>query len=142
MANRSQYLEKLKHKQSWESVGPVSIEQIVTKTRASVLFDPTEFDLEVKDVEFDGYRIEGFFKAGTNIPHGIGMQMIFDGYHKLYEGMFVDGLWNGFGRLLYEDGHFYIGEFKNGYYHGYGKLYLNNGEVMEGGWKMSQFQGY
>ena len=78
-------------------------------TPSDILFDPTKTSLEVKDIEYDGYKVEGFFKAGTNVPHGVGMQMIYDDYHKIYEGMFVDGLWNGYGRLIYEDGHYYVG---------------------------------
>ena len=69
------------------------------------------------------------------------MQFIFDDFHRIYEGMFVDGLWNGYGRLIYEDGHYYIGEFRDGYYHGSGKLYMNGGLLKEGQWKFSQFIG-
>ena len=79
------------------------------------------------------------FKFGTYIPHGIGKQMIAKDTHRLYEGMFIDKRWNGFGRLLWENGEHYIGQFRDGYYHGYGKLVKMDGNVFEGIWDRSVF---
>lgn len=113
---------------------------IVKNTPVKLLFDPYKVDLELKEVKLDdGSRIEGQFKTGTNIPHGVGKQALFEHSDRLYEGLFINGKWNGYGRLLWEDGHYYIGEFHDGYYHGHGKLVMENGQVFEGKWENSQF---
>lgn len=56
----------------WKKLGPVSIIDIVKKTQSEYLFDPFKVDLEIKDMKFDEYRVEGMFKKGTDVPHGIG----------------------------------------------------------------------
>lgn len=57
---------------------------------------------------------------------------MYENSYRLYEGLFIDGKWNGYGRLIWEDGHYYIGEFRDGFYHGHGKLVMENGQVLEG----------
>ena len=75
----------------WDKLGPISIVDIVKKTPVDLLFDPYKVDLVLRDVEFEGAQVEGLFKAGTNVPHGIGRQVVFDHRDKLYEGMFIEG---------------------------------------------------
>lgn len=139
MKKRSEYMQYDSHKRLWNRLGPMTIVDIVNKTPVDLLFDPYKEKLELKTVRFDGYRVEGLFKAGTKVPHGIGKQMIYDHTDRLYEGMFIEGQWNGFGRLLWQDGQYYIGEFRYGYYHGYGKLVLRNGQTYQGLWKYSSY---
>jgi hypothetical protein len=79
----------------------MSIIDIVNKTPKDLLFDPYKVDMELKDMSFDGYQVEGMFKNGTNVPHGIGKQIVFDHSDRIYEGMFIEGQWNGYGRLLW-----------------------------------------
>ena len=41
---------------------------------------------------------------------------------------------NGFGRIIYGSGHYYIGELKNTKRHGTGKMVYYNGNVKDGEW--------
>ena len=46
--------------------------------------------------------------------------------------MFQNGLMNGFGKIFYANGAFFVGMFKNGIYNGQGKLVKKDGRLKEG----------
>jgi hypothetical protein len=52
-----------------------------------------------------------------------------------YNGDFVNGKKEGFGTIVYENGHRYEGAWKNNKREGYGKYYWTNGQWFEGEWK-------
>jgi hypothetical protein len=43
----------------------------------------------------------------------------------VYEGLFVDDIFNGFGRFIYSNGDYYTGNWIDGKRSGYGKLVDN-----------------
>ena len=50
--------------------------------------------------------------------------------------------YDGFGRIIYDNGQEYIGEFKNGDPHGYGKTLYSNGHVYLGEYNNGTKHGY
>ena len=58
----------------------------------------------------------------------------------IYEGNFVNGLFDGYGRLTYNDGSYYEGSFSSGQQNGFGKLVLLQSEY-EGNFKNSKPHG-
>lgn len=61
--------------------------------------------------------------------------------HIIYEGQFVDDVYNGFGRFIYSNGNYYIGNWIDGKRSGYGKLVDKNGKIYEGQWQYSKYIG-
>jgi hypothetical protein len=60
-----------------------------------------------------------------------------------YEGEFKNGLREGYGKYIYEDGSFYIGEWKNGLKNGKGIIYYKNYTIKyEGNFLNGLFSGY
>lgn len=51
---------------------------------------------------------------------------------NIYEGMWIDGNLNGYGRYIIYDGSYYVGQFKNDQCHGKGKYVSSEGNVEEG----------
>jgi len=51
-----------------------------------------------------------------------------------YNGIFLNGLPDGKGKEIYNNGYSYIGEFKEGLKHGYGKFCFNNIVIYDGLW--------
>ena len=62
-----------------------------------------------------------------------------DGRH--YEGGYLDGRYDGQGKLIYPDGCCYEGEFRNGCIEGQGRSTYPNGEYYEGGFHNDEFHG-
>ena len=54
--------------------------------------------------------------------------------HIIYEGMFKDDTYNGFGRFIYSNGDYYIGQWVDGKRQGHGKLVDKHGKVYQGHW--------
>jgi len=77
------------------------------------------------------YYYHGLWK--NNIATGQG---IFNDKKKniQYNGIFLNGLPEGEGKEIYNNGYSYIGEFKQGLKHGYGKFCFNNNIIYEGLW--------
>ena len=57
-----------------------------------------------------------------------------------YEGMFVDGYFDGKGTFTSHDGWQYVGEFKKGIAEGQGILTTEKGEIFEGTFKNGGLQ--
>ena len=61
----------------------------------------------------------------NDLRHGKGI--VYDkNSNIIYEGDFVDDKYEGYGKLIYENGSYYIGSFKNGIPHGEGRMYEKN----------------
>ena len=57
----------------------------------------------------------------------------------IYEGKFINGLLNGFGRIIYKNEDWYIGELKDGLPSGLGNYTYANGTRRDGDWKKGQW---
>ena len=68
----------------------------------------------------DGNYYIGEFK--NNIPNGKGVKYYKNG-NILYDGYFINGIFEGNGKYILENGLYYIGQFKNGLRKGKGILY-------------------
>ena len=49
--------------------------------------------------------------------------------------MFDNGEVSGYGRMIHSNQNVYVGSYLNGFYNGTGKLTLANGTVIQGTWK-------
>jgi hypothetical protein len=58
-----------------------------------------------------------------------------------YYGMFLNGLYNGLGMMVNEDGEMYFGEFREGRKNGWGKHFINDIEY-QGFFKNNLYHGY
>lgn len=59
---------------------------------------------------------------------------------RKYEGIIINGIRNGPGKLTYSDGAYYQGDFKDGLMNGQGRLFYGEGKVAyEGDWVADQF---
>ena len=60
-----------------------------------------------------------------------------------YEGEYVNGVFHGKGKYIYNTGKYYIGEWRNGKRNGKGKFYLrNNFLYYDGEWVNDNFEGF
>lgn len=59
-----------------------------------------------------------------------------------YKGDIKNGLRDGYGTLIYEDGDKYVGNFKKNLFNGKGSYYFKGGSKYEGGFKNSLYDGY
>ena len=61
----------------------------------------------------------------NDLRHGKGI--VYDkNSNIIYEGDFVNDKYEGYGKLIYENGSYYIGSFKNGIPNGEGRLHEKN----------------
>ena len=67
---------------------------------------------------------------------GIGVKVFSVG--QIHEGLFEGGI--KFGRVIFNNGAYYIGEWENGVQHGKGKRVAANGDTQEGFWVKGVFQ--
>ena len=112
LIGRYDYFDGSTMRYKWQELGPLSIEQVIWNTPVDMIFDPYEVSLEFKNQYFGSttdVRIIGMFKSGTGIAHGIASENIGKNPDRYYEGYFVDGRWNGFGRLIFANGDYYLG---------------------------------
>ncbi len=99
---------------------------------------------------FDGYLLEG---ATKNLISGDIFEGFFNKKGRLegegyfisnrtkFSGNFKDGLLDGNGKILYQDGSFYEGNFLNGLESGTGTLKFPSGENYEGDWRDGLYDG-
>ncbi len=73
-----------------------------------------------------------------NKRNGIG-RWISTKYGSIFEGQYLNDELNGFGRLFWNSGEYYIGEFKNNYRHGKGKYVYASGKIEDGISKNGKF---
>ena len=75
----------------------------------------------------DGKYYIGEYK--DNLPNGKGIKYYPNG-NILYEGVFINGKFDGKGKYYYDDGDYFIGEYKNGLRNGKGIVYYKNGNLL------------
>jgi hypothetical protein len=78
------------------------------------------------------YTFSGQGDQNEKQNQGIGRQIFDD---QIQEGQFVESKLEGFGRLIYNSGAYYIGFFKQGKFNGYGYFHFETGGCKEGLWK-------
>ena len=102
----------------------------ILDNKRNIDFDLEGDDLEFKRVDYDWGSDIGLFKKDTTTLHGIGRSVWKNG--PIIEGMFREDRLNGYGRLLRDDGSYYIGMVKDGERFGRGKHVWADGTVEEG----------
>ena len=83
-----------------------------------------------------GVRYEGDWK--NNEMHGWG---VFFNDDEKYEGEFIDGVYDGNGRLVESSGEIYEGRFRDGMKHGIGTIISQNGTKFKGEWREDSKEG-
>ena len=116
----------------------------IESLKANLVFKKQKYDNGIYIGEFRGEIAEGYGKfVRNNNSYYIG-QWLNDKEHGkgaiyedinsknrdvIYEGDFLSGLPNGFGKCFYETGSYYIGQFSDGLRNGKGTIYYKNGCV-------------
>lgn len=134
--------------ETWRKLKPLTFEEILSNSKVAMDFNIQEYEYgectEHKD------RIEiGQFKKHVGVRpiarklHGVGRIVYTIGKYdtQIHEGQFVNGLLNGYGRVCYQTGNYYVGQFKNGKKHGVGKSVLKSGKVIQGKHRDNIFVG-
>jgi hypothetical protein len=81
----------------------------------------------------DGNVTEGEFETvqGVALAHGVG-KLTYAATGTVYEGLFINGMFNGPGTLTMTDGSVFEGNFRNGVVDGVGRLTHADGTFEEG----------
>ena len=87
----------------------------------------------------DSTSIIGNWEKGNLLN---GSVQIFKGELKIFDGKFLDGKKDGFGKYIFPEGAIYEGYWKNDNFNGKGKLIFNNDERYEGDWIDGKREGY
>lgn len=93
---------------------------------------------EGKEIHKDGSIYQGKFVNG--LYEGLGKIVFAD--KSSYSGEFSKGEKNGYGEYLWNDGSKYVGNWKIGKFSEIGKYLDAHGNIFEGGWKENQMDGY
>ena len=89
--------------------------------------------LKDKIVLEDGHEYEGEWNTKTNLRHGKGYQIWYDG--SIYEGYWINDKANGRGRLIHADGDIYDGDWVDDRAHGHGTYIQSGGSKYIGQWE-------
>jgi hypothetical protein len=96
--------------------------------------------------KYQGQYIEKLKFNIKNDKINIKFELVYQGIgicikdNTVYEGLFIDGLINGFGTIIYKDGKMYKGSIKNNLKHGIGILYNNDATIANtGNWHNDEF---
>lgn len=108
-------------KDKWNELGPLRLDDIVANSQI-----PIDQTLSFGQSKYNKYIIGQL--GGNGKVTGVGKEI----NHIIYEGQFVDDVYNGYGRFIYSNGNYYIGNWVDGKRSGYGKLVDKNGKVYEG----------
>lgn len=125
--------------ETWIKLGPLTIDEIVQNSETPVKFDNE--NLEVKDMKFSNCQKLGQFRRGTQVIEGVARRIWFDD-NQIEEGVYVDGVMNGYGRNIYSNGEYYVGMFQDGNKNGQGKRVYIDGRIEEGIFKDGVFVGH
>lgn len=82
--------------------------------------------------------IKGYFENGINFVRNA--QSYIDKVR--YETAILDGVPDGNGNIIYDNGNKYIGNITNGFPNGNGKMIYHNKSIYNGDWNMGVRQGY
>ena len=78
----------------------------------------------------------------NNKLHGNGRTLdIETRYFKNHEGNYNNGIFQGYGKMEYNNSDKYEGNFDKGFRSGFGKMTYANGDIYEGDWKCNQKHG-
>jgi len=110
-------------KDKWNELGPLKLADIVANSQIQI-----DQSLQFGTSKYNKY-IKGQLGPNGKVT-GVGKEI----NHIIYEGQFVDDVYNGFGRFIYSNGNYYIGNWIDGKRSGFGKLVDNQGKVYEGQW--------
>ena len=108
-------------KDKWNELGPLRLDDIVANSSV-----PIDQSIKFGQSKYNKYIIGQLASNGK--VTGVGKEI----NHIIYEGQFVDDVYNGFGRFIYSNGNYYIGNWLDGKRSGYGKLVDKSGKVYEG----------
>lgn len=115
----------------WQGVGPLAFQAAVASKKLTL---NAKLGLQTKTLNatssYKGQTIQA--KPTPYIGRAVG-----DG---IFEGNFIDGLLNGFGRIIYKNEDWYIGNLKDGLPSGLGNYTFANGTRRDGAWKNGQWQ--
>lgn len=117
-------------KDKWNELGPLRLEDIVQNSQ-----EPIDQSMKFGQSSYNKYII-GQLGANGKVT-GVGKEI----NHIIYEGQFIDDVYNGYGRFIYSNGNYYIGQWLDGKRSGYGKLVDKTGRVYEGQWQYSKYMG-
>ena len=117
-------------KDKWNELGPLRLEDIISNSK-----EPIDQSMTFGQSKYNRYIIGQLGHNGK--VTGVGKEI----NHIIYEGQFVDDVYNGYGRFIYSNGNYYIGNWLDGKRSGYGKLVDKSGRVYEGMWQYSKFIG-
>ncbi len=87
----------------------------------------------------EGFIFEGEYKNYK--PHGQGIEKYPNG-KICYKGNFEDGIYNGYGKMIFPNNDKFIGSFKNGIFHGEGIFMSLSGYCYQGQFKCGKIHGY
>lgn len=117
-------------KDKWNELGPLRLEDIVQNSQ-----EPIDQSMKFGQSAYNKYII-GQLGSNSKVT-GVGKEI----NHIIYEGQFIDDVYNGYGRFIYSNGNYYIGQWLDGKRSGYGKLVDKTGRVYEGQWQYSKYMG-
>ena len=117
-------------KDKWNELGPLRLDDIVANSQISI-----DQSLVFGQSKYNKYIIGQL--GGNGKVTGVGKEI----NHIIYEGQFVNDVYNGYGRFIYSNGNYYIGNWLDGKRSGYGKLVDKQGKVYEGQWQYSKYMG-
>lgn len=94
----------------------------------------SKLDKELNTLKFTECFKTGHFKINTKDLEGIGRKVFIAGGYdtNIQEGYFVNNKLNGFGRVIYPNGDYYVGTFKNHQYNGSGQFVNAKGDILQG----------
>ena len=80
----------------------------------------------------------GQWKDG--LPHGLGLEIYGNNKGK-FQGEYINGVKNGYGKIFFEDGSIFEGDFKNNDINGFGILIWPDNKKYEGNWRNNKMNG-
>ena len=109
--------------ETWQKLSPLLVDDILMFSEKNQL--QSSDDIEIKEVRHESYLAIGQFQKATTSEEGI-VRLVSQN-NQIQEGYFSGGKLNGFGRVCYQHGDYYIGMYKNYLRNGHGKLVRANG---------------
>jgi len=85
-------------KDKWNELGPLRLEDIVQNSQ-----EPIDQSMKFGQSSYNKYIIGQLASNGK--VTGVGKEI----NHIIYEGQFIDDIYNGYGRFIYSNGNYYIG---------------------------------
>lgn len=115
----------------WQDIGPLAFQDAVTRKRLTL---NENLALQNKTLNTTSSYRGQTIQVKPNPYIG---RVVSEG---IYEGNFIDGLLDGFGRIIYKNEDFYIGYLKDGLPSGLGNYTYANGTRRDGAWSKGNWQ--